>query len=49
MQLAGQSDLITALGVEALRTGDTVLIPAACPPVAIAPHGDISLLDIHLP
>lgn len=47
--LTGQGDLATSLGTEQIRTGDTVLIPADCPPIRITPRGDIRLLEVHLP
>lgn len=49
MLLSGNGELETMLGVEPIRTGDTVLIPAACPAVRITPRGEIRLLEVHLP
>jgi mannose-6-phosphate isomerase len=49
MLLSGHGELESSLGAEPIRTGDTVLIPADCPPVRVTPHGDIGLLEVHLP
>jgi mannose-6-phosphate isomerase len=49
MLLSGQTDLTTNTDVERLSTGDTVLIPAACPSIKFVPRGAVRLLEIYLP
>ncbi|MBI5758242.1 MAG: class I mannose-6-phosphate isomerase [Planctomycetales bacterium] len=48
MLLSGQSELESNSGVELLTMGDTILVPAACQVVRIAPRGDVRLLEIYL-
>jgi mannose-6-phosphate isomerase len=49
MLLSGHSELVTSSRVEMMRTGDTVLIPAACQDIQITPCGGVQLLEIYLP
>ena len=47
--LAGQGTL-TCDGVDyELRLGETLLLPASCPPSRIVPHNNLQLLDAFLP
>ena len=49
MLLSGQFELTTSTSVDLLSTGDTVLVPAACPATRITPCGEVRLLEIYLP
>ncbi len=49
LMLKGQAELSWHDGVELLKTGDTILIPASSPDCRMAPQGPCVMLETYLP